>query len=740
MDILEFAKTKQNSEIITMLEKAKPTLEYVKATLACDDASMVRLLDEYKEAIDVNTQDCHHKTEYSLDVLPLPLLIAVANQLQDMDIVRVLEQAKADVNFYHKSMFPRGPIYFMLETLYPKTPEDIVIRVMEEADLSLKNSHGKTYLYEVNSDVRSTDFINQILLKGVDIAERCIVGNTILDHSILRNESEGVKFYKEQVMAIIMGDDWEKRRDFITKGLDMMLECTDENETPIREVAKQKNDTRTIEFLKELEKIKKFHIDLFFTIVEGTESTTVDIEHVFEQCPDKVQLMNIRDKGGRTALHMACLVNKVFLVEYLMNNFKDTLNCRDNMRRTALHYVAALDNEILYTTLVNAGADETLKDVNNLTPKDYMGLNQQPVKPEDEREPEEFIVQEMIQKEREKRYGDMFYFQFHYNKFSKAIAEKNLKAVQVQMWKFSKNINEMPMFVSEEPLLFLCLKHNAIDIAKFLIDKSLDCYVTWEGKTFRDAARESAIQELIACIEEAIRIKTLQAAVQNDRRSSASSYGSLPYAATPNAPHALYEPPVYKPRPRKEFSVEPKNIDSRYLADQLGEALQLALAEVADKRPWDPIEYLAQWLYKHAENLKNDEEERKEKYNLEVEKYDAHREKRRSKRQAKEVESIKLADAEQMKKKRQEEEKKRREKEEEEKRMAELEEIQKKNRENVEQYAQKPDLESVIEEDEPNASKTLAPPKILKEETEKEDEKEDDPPDAENAGEDTQGK
>ena len=47
----------------------------------------------------------------------------------------------------------------------------------------------------------------------------------------------------------------------------------------------------------------------------------------------------------------------------------------------------------------------------------------------------------------------------------------------------------------------------------------------------------------------------------------------------------------------------PNTIDGKYVAKNLGTALTMALAEIAERRPWDPIEYLAQWLYKYRENL-----------------------------------------------------------------------------------------------------------------------------------------
>ena len=43
-------------------------------------------------------------------------------------------------------------------------------------------------------------------------------------------------------------------------------------------------------------------------------------------------------------------------------------------------------------------------------------------------------------------------------------------------------------------------------------------------------------------------------------------------------------------------------IESQYVKKHLGKILPACIAEICEKRPLDPIEYMAQWIYKHREN------------------------------------------------------------------------------------------------------------------------------------------
>ncbi|XP_041365901.1 uncharacterized protein LOC121380929 [Gigantopelta aegis] len=116
----------------------------------------------------------------------------------------------------------------------------------------------------------------------------------------------------------------------------------------------------------------------------------------------------------------------------------------------------------------------------------------------------------------------------------------------------------------------------------------------------------------------------------------------------------------------------PNTIDGKYVARNLGTALTMALAEIAERRPWDPIEYLAQWLYKYRENIDYNkrqedllEEIRRDEQELEEEEKRIFRRKQEQKR----IEAI--------------ESEKRRHKEEAERKQREYEELQEKIKEDA---------------------------------------------------------
>ncbi|KAJ8313919.1 hypothetical protein KUTeg_008480 [Tegillarca granosa] len=220
------------------------------------------------------------------------------------------------------------------------------------------------------------------------------------------------------------------------------------------------------------------------------------------------------------------------------------------------------------------------------------------------------------------------------------------------------------------PLHYAGGSHDAGNLYEELIKAGADNTITdLSGKTPKDYYDDPSLLSVMDVRE---KIKTIldRPLIDVQREKSAKKC------------HNMYISTEFK----KQDVPPPTTVDGKYVAEHLGTALTLALAEIAERRPWDPIEYLGQWLHKYGENqkfVKQQEELLIRLRQAEEEKEQENEQKQRIKAEQKELQEI---------------ERQQREKEEEERKKKEQEELQRKAKEAA--LAQRPNLETVAEEGE----------------------------------------
>ncbi|KAJ8304772.1 hypothetical protein KUTeg_018355 [Tegillarca granosa] len=359
--------TARTHDLAHLIENHENTIEFVMAILS-GKAMIIRkwISDHIMENIDINTKDHSYQYNYvDYQCVPQPLLASAWEQ-NDYGVVDVLMELGVDT----ATVFSYGgvdekpkPLFFQLISGKVKPKNEIVQRIIEDSDLSVKNTEGQTLVFEAIEQDYPESFIKSLFKLGANVAARDRYGRTARDYAGFLNKTKYFRVIDDHVLQFIRECNIQKIENLIIQGY-KLSEITDREGYSVMEIAKRQCSHQLLDVVQK-ENMIRDHIKSMFEAVQ-----TGKLQEVKKVMGKK--LANGQDMCGRTVLHKAVLHKNTDVIKYLVSEFPNLLNTRDNFGRTPLHYAQLfLEGKVLEDMMSSTSADLDSKDIMGRTPSEY---------------------------------------------------------------------------------------------------------------------------------------------------------------------------------------------------------------------------------------------------------------------------------------------------------------------------------------------------------------------------------
>ncbi|XP_043481026.1 uncharacterized protein LOC122510441 isoform X4 [Leptopilina heterotoma] len=233
-----------------------------------------------------------------------------------------------------------------------------------------RDEHGQSILHfaAVRSHTRDSLF-NLLQESQINIAYRDETYRTGRDVAETSHVPDNAMEIDRWVVFLAARGETEKLVELLLEGYDHILDTSDDGEN-IVDVAKKQGHESTVQFLQSIPNFESRREELHSAIRANNAEMTREL---FIQNGDGAKLIAFaKNVYGRCAIHIAVLRENAEIVEFIAENYPETLAIGDNLERTALHYAMALPSiEVLSTILIKAGAKRIRKDLRSRQPSYY---------------------------------------------------------------------------------------------------------------------------------------------------------------------------------------------------------------------------------------------------------------------------------------------------------------------------------------------------------------------------------
>ncbi|XP_067686099.1 putative ankyrin repeat protein RF_0381 isoform X1 [Haliotis asinina] len=359
----QFAAALKFHDIVFLLDDHKPTLDAIYGVLEVNKVKVKAALKKSKCNINYvnHASTRRHILQYAIS-------------LHDTDLVTLICNAGADVNLpVLVNSYYWGPLYF--EAINSNLPAEIIWKVLKnKANFSLKDERGRNcmmFALDKTNGAMPLDVIAYMLKQGAYIAERDETGSTVRDVARFARRRDVVNLIDKFYVRILRESDLETLRKLSVDGYDSLLIQHNYRDTYIYACGNETDDV--LKFTNWLPEFQKNVILIHKHIRNSDKSMVEKLLTDTEKSPD--MLVNARDKGGRSSLHLAVLFENFDIAKYLMSMPAIDINVKDCHLRSVYHYACSVPGaEGIRLALIQRGVDMEAVDTCWKTGEDYRSV------------------------------------------------------------------------------------------------------------------------------------------------------------------------------------------------------------------------------------------------------------------------------------------------------------------------------------------------------------------------------
>ncbi|CAG5116102.1 unnamed protein product [Candidula unifasciata] len=294
-------------------------------------------------------------------------ILQFAINRQDSKIVNMICKSRVNVNVRVTVQgFLKAPLFFA--AIDPKISNNILWAVLQASvDFSLRDERGRNaavYALDRTRGKIPVEVIVHMLKHGLDVSQRDGTGVTLRDVARLARRKDIVDVIDQILVRMVRKSDLAELERLAVMGYDSIIIDYNYRDTYIYASGNESDDV--LQFIQQLQ---QFHhqVQMFHSAICHSSLDDVTLTLATADRPDL--LLNARDKGGRTGLHLCILHRRADVLKLLLSHQNLDITAVDNLGRTAYHYSCAVEesNErhMFVHLLEAAGIDTEALDYRN---------------------------------------------------------------------------------------------------------------------------------------------------------------------------------------------------------------------------------------------------------------------------------------------------------------------------------------------------------------------------------------